>query len=277
MTERRSYDASFANPHPDSFFSYVLTGFAILDAEPTPELWHRPLAVDAATNPHLAAWADRHNPALQASEDFVRSEVIAELKVAGMPAERFGKRIPQELSAYIDSRVADKYASLFALAKIREETQPTDIKPFKRQTLVVAGVLWTTPQPGSDTSWYVRAAEKLNHGIATKDNAYVLSSHHVRRGYKRLARDLGWLANELDRQAGPISGDLIVRAQMSSMIAAIEEFSCVYADARRHPHFRSLKGSILAQQIDANFGLASKLQRARLLIGQRQRGPKPAA
>jgi hypothetical protein len=277
MTDQIHYDRLVVKPERESYYAFLLMGFAINDVEQKPPLWLSPVEITQDMAPVIKAYWARRNPILAAIQDGYRKHAIEALRLAKTP----GAKLSGALSPEVEALVRDLTNGYRQELKCLEEGGTTDLlkrgapidgegrysRELCARVIVAAGRMLGSP--GHDAT-----AKYINGGLPSGKKG--LTRDHVGRVAKSHDKMLERLIRATWRSPLGSPPDLIVPL----MLADLELVQClaiVYRDARTRPEFKGLGGEDLAWAIHAKFDLNEMIHRAACRVRVESTAPREIA
>jgi hypothetical protein len=264
MTSRPFYPARFDDPEPQSFAAFLFTAVAIVDDDPDIELWMPPFPVTPETPRQVSEWAARANPILQMLDDTYRQAAVDKLRLAGIPSAALANPSPA-LAAMTDEIVNGWRAA--ELAKSKDRGPPPAMRAlFNTPARMIAGVFLETR--GTANARHMETARLLNRDAARRSSHATLDRSHVLRARRRYCKELANLVSRVLEGNPDADADLILRAEVAYLAAAVNGLELVWSEAKRH--FPHLLGRQLALTVNEKFDLKVRLWRALDILDQRR-------
>lgn len=259
MADNRHYDCFVTRPAVGSRYEYLLTGFAIQDAEPRVPLWMPPFEIAAGLQSEVRAYFSRWNLPLKAMEANWRSEAIETLRHAGIPNRNLIEPLGEKIEGLVTELVRGKRGILRlhdeALLKPRaEQPPPFDGERFNRDhcARVITAAYFHRPVRSNEAT-----AKELNAGLSL--GVQGLTRHHVLRAIKTCRAR--WKRSAHKRYI------LLFLSMDCDLVDALD---IVLSQARDLPKFKKYKGADLAWAVHEEFDLNERIYRAHgLLIADR--------
>jgi hypothetical protein len=254
MSKARHYSCRITNPAKESKYAFLLTSFAISDAELSLPLWHGPVEITQDMPRSVQAYYARLNPTLALVEGDFRTSAIEHLRRAKVPEASLVAPLNSEVEALVVKLIERERLAGWYREQIKPDDTPHRHKPFDGQNVdrelcvrVIGTALISQPGCGHEAT-----AKYLNEGLPPGTQG--LTRHHVLRGFETLRKV--W------RRSSHRSGLLYIWADCNLLNA----LDIVYEHARGHPVFRKYRGEELAWAIHEDFDLNERIHRAFKLV-----------
>ena len=250
MSKTRHYSCHITKPAKGSRYAFLLTSFAISDAEPSLPLWHGPVEIAQDMPSSVKAYYARFNPTLAFVESGFRMSAIEHLRRAGVPEANLIAPLNSDVEALVAKLIEKERLAGWCREQIEPDDTPRRNGPFDSENVdreLCARVIGTAliSQPGCG---HEATAKYLNEGLPP--GAPGLTRHHVLRAYETLRR--------YRRQSPRQNGFMSVWADCELLSA----LNIVYEHARRHAVFRKYRGEELAWAVHEDFDLNERIHRA---------------
>ncbi|GJD96547.1 hypothetical protein [Methylobacterium iners] len=242
MSGHRHYTAFVKKPVAGTVFDFHVAATEICDEEPLPPLGASPMPItEGMAHWQRSYWA-RWNPLLSLLEEQMRTEAVAALAAAGLPASRLVEPFAPAVELLINQYVRGSQHGLLLEHEYRKSNPPRRKNPYvqppHRRVIVAAWMCCGGP---------TGACHALNGGLPTGVGGGLTRDHvdRVMYAYKRVpGRTKSVLQVEL----------LLYRTNFLGM-------ERVRLSAGLHPEFKGLRGRELAAAIHESRDLWNVMSR----------------
>jgi hypothetical protein len=255
MTDNRHYNCFVTRPAVGSRYEFLLTGFAIQDAEPQVPLWMPPFEIGAELQSEARAYFSRWNVPLKAIEASWRSEAIETLRHTGIPS----CNLVEPLGERIEGLVTELVIGRRSVLRLRQEAQ---LKPAAEQPLPFDGERFDRDHCARViTAAYFNQSVRSNEATAKALNVGLsigvqgLTRHHVLRAVKTCRAR--WKRSAYKKYI------LLLLSIDCDLVAALD---IVRSQARNHAKFKKYKGADLAWAVHEEFDLNERIYRAHRIL-----------